>query len=101
MFETDIIDADIQTSVTILGYLVFLEYSVDQNDSIEWHLNAGHYGHLEDSTVKCLDTLLRLHYGRHILNELRLDFRGKAYEHEQVMNAKLDASQEKELDEVF
>lgn len=89
MFNTEI-----QTTVGVRGFVVFIEYFVTESYAIEWWLNRGSYDpghdHAEVSAgLDLLETLLRMHEHGRIESELLNEFESRQYAQEQAQAALL------------
>lgn len=69
----------IQTTISILGHIVFIEYMVTQEWAIEWWLSD------EGSELVC--SLLRAHYADKIYEILLSEFESRQYNQEQAYAA--------------
>lgn len=95
-------NTDIQTTVSIRGHLLFLEYRVTEEWAVEWWLNPGCYfqqaqnGQVNEEIntgLNMLDTLLRTHESAHIEHTLLTEFESRQYAQEQAdiaLGANLD-----------
>lgn len=86
--------ADIQTTLSIRGHLVFIEYRVTEEWAVEWWLNIGAYQMEDDieevtSALNLLDTLLRTYEHERIESDLLDEFESRQYEQEQAFAAQL------------
>jgi hypothetical protein len=84
-------NTDIQTTISILGYLVFVEYRVTESWAIEWWLTPGVYDDKNRNEAapgaELLETLLRAHHSIQIENILSSEFESRQYEQEQMYAA--------------
>lgn len=85
-------DTHIQTTITIRGFLVFIEYRVTPEWAVEWWLNEGAYSASEQwievqAALDLLDHLLRTHEDAHITRALLDEFESRQYEEEQRLSA--------------
>lgn len=81
-------DTHIQTSVSIRGHIVFLEYTVTPEWAVEWWLNAGVYNCEEAGAATALDlmqTLLRTYEHKDIEQILLSEFEDRQYHQEQAI----------------
>ena len=80
MYETDI-----QTTLSIRGEIVWIEYMVTENWAVEWWLNPGVYK--DDYSESLLETLLRVHESKNIEEQLLSEFESRQYAEEQRLAA--------------
>ena len=86
-------DTHIQTTLSIRGHIVFIEYSVTPEWAIDWWLNPGAYETEDPSTVaalELLDSLLRTHEHATIREQLMDEFEARQYEEDQRLSALAD-----------
>lgn len=87
-------DTHIQTTLSIRGFLVFIEYTVSKEWAVEWWLNRGAYSHaVNEETVSALallDHLLRAHEYERIEEKLVTEFEERQYAQEQADAALLE-----------
>lgn len=87
--------ADIQTTLSIQGHVVFIEYRVTEEWAVEWWVNIGAYQMEDDieevtSALNLLDTLLRTYQSERIEEKLLSEFEERQYAYEQSMAALLE-----------
>ena len=87
-------DTDIQTTLSVLGHVVFIEYRVTPEWAVEWWLNPGEYADPEEPEVsgpgiELLETLLRTYERHRIEEQLLSEFESRKYEYEEAMAARL------------
>jgi hypothetical protein len=85
----------LETTLSIMGHVVFLKYFVTPNKAVEWILNLPQYGDYVDDTspgpeVDLLECMLRTHWSGFIENRLLQEFEVRMYEEEAALAAKLD-----------
>jgi hypothetical protein len=71
-------DADIQTSINIDSFVIYLEYRVTAEEAVEWGLNPGMYGR----ELKVLEHFLRTWYSTEVEKEIIDDFQARLYAQE-------------------
>lgn len=87
MYETQI-----QTTLSLLGHLVFVEYRMTKEWAVEWFINLAAYPSEDattDSALMLLESLLRTNYSDKIEQQLLSEFEGRQYAEEQAEAAKL------------
>lgn len=87
-------DTHIQTTITVRGFIVFIEYMVTKDWAVEWWLNEGAYQVAEQFEeaqmgLVLLETLLRTHEHEHISEKLISEFEHRKYAQEQAEAALL------------
>lgn len=89
-------DTDIQTSISVRGHLVFIEYNVSKDWAVSWSLSAGPYftdPENLDPTVErgllLLELMLRTYEADRIEEILLSEFEHRQYEQEQRTTAEL------------
>lgn len=89
MYETHI-----QTTISIRGFVVFIEYTVTKEWAVEWWLNEGAYQISEQfcevqTGLDLLETLLRTYEHDRIASTLISEFEQRQYAQEQAEAAEL------------
>lgn len=74
-------ETDIQTTLSIRGEIVWIEYFVTPEWAIEWWLNPGVYEN--DYSTDLLETMLRMHENSYIQEQLINEFESRQYAEEQ------------------
>lgn len=78
----------IQTTLSLMGRLVFIEYIVTEEWAVEWYLNIDAYMHESESAateaaLELLELLLRVNHSDKIEEQLTSEFESRQYEEEQ------------------
>lgn len=84
----------IQTTITVRGFVIFIEYFVTKDWAVEWWLNEGAYEASEQfvetqAALDLLEALLRTHEHEHISEKLVSEFEARQYAQEQAEAALL------------
>lgn len=85
-------DTHIQTTLSIRGHVVFIEYMMTPEWALDWWLNEAAYETEDASTVAALElltTMLRCHEATRIETQLYTEFESRQYEMEQRASAEL------------
>jgi len=93
-------DTHIQTTLSIRGHVVFIEYSMTREWAVDWWLNDAAYvseDAVTDTGLALLETLLRTHENQTINEMLADEFEARQYEEDQ----KFHAEAEMQLDKIF
>jgi hypothetical protein len=93
-------DTHIQTTLSIRGHIVFIEYAVTPDWALDWWLNDAAYpaeDAVTDAGLALLETLLRTHEHKAIKKMLIDEFEARQYEEEQKFLAEADM----QLDRIF
>lgn len=83
-------NTQIQTTLSIMGHLIFVEYEVTPEWAVEWYLTDGAYDNENaaiDSGIDLLDVLLRAYHSEEIEAKLITEFESRQYEEEQKIIA--------------
>lgn len=85
----------INTTVSIMGLVVYVTYFVTNQNAVEWYLNQDWYGDDGDCSIKgpgieLLEVLLRRHWSSLIKHELFEEFQDRMYEEEARLAARQD-----------
>ena len=80
-------DTTIDTTVSIFGHIVFLQYKVNENWVLSWDLNYDVYDPDAycDTGLQLLETFLRTHQWKEIREQLLDEFEARRYQHDEVM----------------
>jgi len=79
-------NTQIQTTLSIMGHLIFIEYEVTPEWAVEWYLTDGAYDNDNaaiDSGIDLLDVMLRAYHCGEIETKLITEFESRKYEEEQ------------------
>jgi len=83
-------NTQIQTTLSIMGHLVFIEYTVTEEWAVEWYVNMGAY-HIANATTSMgldlMELLLRTNHAEKIEQQLFSEFEHRQYEEEQKVIA--------------
>jgi hypothetical protein len=85
--DCNMYDTDIQTTISIMGHIVFLEYKLSKDWAVEWWLNRGCYGDCVEPEImavgtELLESLLRTHWSGFIEQRLMDEFGSRQYAEE-------------------
>lgn len=85
----------IETTVSVMGFVVYLTYFVTVEKAVEWRLNLDWYGDSGDNMVvgpgiEILDSLLRTHWSGFIGDKLLKEFELRMYEEDAKLAAQAD-----------
>lgn len=88
-------DTHIQTTISVRGFVVFIEYFVTSEWAVEWWLNEGAYEASEQfvetqTALDLLESLLRTYEYEHISQKLIDEFESRQYAQEQAEAALLE-----------
>ena len=90
---------NLETTISLRGFIIFITYRVNEDWSVEWFLNRGEYEDSmpTDSAIELLESMLRMHEYQYIENELLSEFEARQYEEE----ARLSALADMEANRIF
>lgn len=85
-------NTDIQTTLSVLGHIVFIEYRATEEWAIEWWLNPGEYADPAEPDeagpgIELLEALLRTYERNRIEEQLLNDFESRKYAHDESLAA--------------
>ena len=81
-------DTEIQTTISLHGYRIWVCYTVSPEWAVSWWLNPGIYAGAGD---EFFESLLRWHEGNQISEKLLSEFEARQYEYEQKITAQVEA----------
>lgn len=83
-------NTDIQTTLSLRGHIIFIEYQVSKEHAVEWWPNYGVYEKCSPTfeALEALTTLMRTHESDRIEGQLLTEFLSRQYAMEQAIGTK-------------
>lgn len=85
----------IQTTISILGFVVYIRYFMTAQNAVEWQLDLTWYAdHVDPDCaglgIELLEAVLRVHWSGFIAQRLQEEFEARMYEQETKLSAQAD-----------